>query len=70
MERLSKKDAEHKRARATELQEQYYSQFTFKPEIDVHSKKLGRTATTEELYRNEKMVAAKAPSPRPHQLSL
>ena len=30
------------------LQEDYYSQFSFRPEIDGHSRKLGRAATTEE----------------------
>jgi len=60
VERLSLKDAERKRAMNAQIEEEYYSQFTFRPEIDGHSKKLGRAATSEELYRNEKMRASKA----------
>lgn len=60
VERLSHKDAERKRLRNKEAQEKYYAQFTFQPEIDGHSKKLGKAATSEELHKNERGQAVKA----------
>jgi len=50
LERLAYRDKDHIESSRHTIQEQYYSQFNFKPDINAISKQLGQTRTIHELH--------------------
>lgn len=50
LERLAYRDKDHIESSRHTIQEQYYSQFNFKPDINAISKQLGQARTIHELH--------------------
>jgi hypothetical protein len=54
IDRLAYKDKERQELSREAMQEMYYSQFSFKPNINKVSKQLGHAHTVEELHRDQR----------------
>jgi hypothetical protein len=54
VQRLAKEDLKKKTELQNEIQQQYYSQFTFKPSINPVSKEIGQATVGKELVENER----------------